>query len=123
MLEEQTSEIDFLEHLAFDLFQDECFEKSALCYERMIKLDPDRAKSYYNLGVVLHDLGHFDHSLICYEKARELGYDSSRVNLSIGMHFLKLRDFKNGFDRVDLKSNGAWPVSYTHLTLPTTPYV
>ena len=108
MLEEQTSEIDFLEHLAFDLFQDECFEKSALCYERMIKLDPDRAKSYYNLGVVLHDLGHFDHSLICYEKARELGYDSSRVNLSIGMHFLKLRDFKNGFDRVDLKSNGAW---------------
>ena len=74
MLEEQTSEIDFLEHLAFDLFQDECFEKSALCYERMIKLDPARAKSYYNLGVVLHDLGHFDHSLICYEKARELGY-------------------------------------------------
>ena len=108
MLEEQTSEIDFLEHLAFDLFQDECFEKSALCYERMIELDPERAKSYYNLGVVLHDLGHFDHSLICYEKARELGYDSSRVNLSIGMHFLKLRDFKNGFDRVDLKSNGAW---------------
>ena len=108
MLEEQTSEIDFLEHLAFDLFQDECFEKSALCYERMIKLDPGRAKSYYNLGVVLHDLGHFDNSLICYEKARELGYDSSRVNLSIGMHFLKLRDFKNGFDRVDLKSNGAW---------------
>ena len=108
MLEEQTSEIDFLEHLAFDLFQDECFEKSALCYERMIELDPERAKSYYNLGVVLHDLGHFDESLICYEKARELGYDSSRVNLSIGMHFLKLRDFKNGFDHVDLKSNGAW---------------
>ena len=108
MLEEQTSEIDFLEHLAFDLFQDECFEKSALCYERMIELDPDRAKAYYNLGVVLHDLGHFDESLICYEKARELGYDSSRVNLSIGMHFLKLRDFKNGFDHVDLKSNGAW---------------
>ena len=53
----------------------------------MIKLDPDRAKSYYNLGVVLHDLGHFDHSLICYEKSRELGYDPSRVNLSIGMHF------------------------------------
>ena len=108
MLEEQTSEIDFLEHLAFDLFQDECFEKSALCYERMIELDPDRAKAYYNLGVVLHDLGHFDESLICYEKSRELGYDSSRVNLSIGMHFLKLRDFKNGFDHVDLKSNGAW---------------
>ena len=108
MPEEQTSELDFLDHLAFDLFQEECFEKSALCYERMVKLDPDRAKSYYNLGVVLHDLGHFDHSLICYEKARDLGYDSSKVNLSIGMHFLKLRDFKNGFEYVDSKSNGAW---------------
>ena len=108
MQEEQTSELDFLDHLAFDLFQEECFEKSALCYERMVKLDPDRAKSYYNLGVVLHDLGHFDHSLICYEKARDLGYDSSKVNLSIGMHFLKLRDFKNGFEYVDSKSNGAW---------------
>ena len=108
MQEEQTSELDFLDHLAFDLFQEECFEKSALCYERMVKLGPDRAKSYYNLGVVLHDLGHFDHSLICYEKARDLGYDSSKVNLSIGMHFLKLRDFKNGFEYVDSKSNGAW---------------
>ena len=108
MPEEQTSEIDFLEHLAFDIFKDECFEKSALCYERMVKLDSDRAKSYYNLGVVLHDLGHFDHSLICYQKARDLGYDSSKVNLSIGMHFLKLRDFKNGFEYVNSKSNGAW---------------
>ena len=108
MPEEQTSELDFLDHLAFDLFQEECFEKSALCYERMVKLDPDRAKSYYNLGVVLHDLGHFDHSLICYKKARDLGYDSSKVNLSIGMHFLKLRNFKNGFEYVDSKSNGAW---------------
>ena len=108
MQEEQTSELDFLDHLAFDLFQEECFEKSALWYERMGKLDPDRAKAYYNLGVVLHDLGHFDHSLICYEKARDLGYDSSKVNLSIGMHFLKLRDFKNGFEYVDSKSNGAW---------------
>ena len=108
MPEEQTSELDFLDHLAFDLFQEECFEKSALCYERMVKLDSDRAKSYYNLGVVLHDLGHFDHSLICYEKARDLGYDSSKVNLSIGMHFLKLRDFKNGFEYVNSKSNGAW---------------
>ena len=108
MPEEQTSELDFLDHLAFDLFQEECFEKSALCYERMVKLDSDRAKSYYNLGVVLHDLGHFDHSLICYQKARDLGYDSSKVNLSIGMHFLKLRDFKNGFEYVNSKSNGAW---------------
>jgi len=108
MQKEQTSELDFLDHLAFDLFQEECFEKSALCYERIVKLDPDRAKSYYNLGVVLHDLGHFDHSLICYKKARDLGYDSSKVNLSIGMHFLKLRDFKNGFEYVDSKSNGAW---------------
>ena len=108
MQKEQTSELDFLDHLAFDLFQEECFEKSALCYERIVKLDPDRAKSYYNLGVVLHDLGHFNHSLICYKKARDLGYDSSKVNLSIGMHFLKLRDFKNGFEYVDSKSNGAW---------------
>ena len=98
MLNEQTSELEFLEHLAFSLFQSEQFFDSAICYERIIELDPSHAKAYYNLGVVLHDMGQFDYSLLHYEKAKELGYDCSRVNLNIGMHFLKLRDFKNGFD-------------------------
>jgi hypothetical protein len=53
-------------------------------------------------------MGQFDYSLLYYEKAKELGYNCSRVNLNIGMHFLKLRDFKNGFDYVDLKSDGSW---------------
>jgi hypothetical protein len=53
-------------------------------------------------------MGQFDYSLLHYEKAKELGYDCSRVNLNIGMHFLKLRDFKNGFECVDLQSGGAW---------------
>ena len=108
MLNEQTSELEFLEHLAFSLFQSEQFFDSAICYERIIELDPSHAKAYYNLGVVLHDMGQFDYSLLHYEKAKELGYDCSRVNLNIGMHFLKLRDFKNGFECVDLQSGGAW---------------
>lgn len=108
MLSGQTSEFEFLDNLAFDLFKNEDFLNSALCYERMIKLDSSHAKTYYNLAIVLHDLGHFENSLICYEKSKELGYDSSRVNLNIGMHFLKLGDFQKGFDHIDLKSSGAW---------------
>ena len=75
MLNEQTSELEFLEHLAFSLFQSEQFFDSAICYERIIELDPSHAKAYYNLGVVLHDMGKFDYSLLHYEKAKELGYD------------------------------------------------
>jgi tetratricopeptide (TPR) repeat protein len=108
ILGEQTSEIEFLDHLAFSLFDNEHFLDSAICYKRIIELDPSHAKAHYNLGVVLHDTGQFDYSLLYYEKAKELGYNCSRVNLNIGMHFLKLRDFKNGFDHVDLKSGGAW---------------
>jgi tetratricopeptide (TPR) repeat protein len=108
ILGEQTSEIEFLDHLAFSLFNNEHFLDSAICYKRIIELDPSHAKAHYNLGVVLHDTGQFDYSLLYYEKAKELGYNCSRVNLNIGMHFLKLRDFKNGFDHVDLKSGGAW---------------
>lgn len=108
ILGEQTSEIEFLDHLAFSLFDNEHFLDSAICYKRIIELDPSHAKAHYNLGVVLHDTGQFDYSLLYYEKAKELGYNCSRVNLNIGMHFLKLRDFKNGFDHIDLKSGGAW---------------
>lgn len=108
ILGEQTSEIEFLDHLAFSLFDNEHFLDSAICYKRIIELDPSHAKAHYNLGVVLHDMGQFDYSLLYYEKAKELGYNCSRVNLNIGMYFLKLRDFKNGFDHVDLKSGGAW---------------
>jgi len=108
ILSEQTSEVEFLDYLAFSLFDNEHFLDSATCYKRIIELDPSHAKAHYNFGVVLHDMGQFDYSLLYYEKAKELGYNCSRVNLNIGMHFLKLRDFKNGFDYVDLKSDGSW---------------
>jgi len=108
MQKEQTSELEFLENLAFDLFKKEDFENSKLCYIRQIENDPENGKAFYNLGIVLHDLGQFHESLMCYGKAKELGYNSAKVNLTTGMHFLKQGDFEKGFDYIDLKSDGAW---------------
>ena len=37
--------------------------------------------------------------------------------------FKKVFDFMNFVPMVHKRSHGEWTVSYTHLTLPTTPYV
>ena len=98
-----------LEYLAADFLEREDFESAAKCYQHLILDDPDDARAYYNLAIVLHDLSMFDESLACYEQAIKLGYDNiARANLNTGMNYLKMGDFKRGFHYVDLKSDGAW---------------
>ena len=56
-------------------FLEKDFE-SAASYQHLILDDPDDARAYYNLAIVLHDLSMFDESLACYEQAIKLGYDN-----------------------------------------------
>ena len=72
-LQEQFKE---LEYLAADFLEREDFESAAKCYQHLILDDPDDARAYYNLAIVLHDLSMFDESLACYEQAIKLGYDN-----------------------------------------------
>jgi len=47
-------------------------EEARLSVERAIKLQPDYADAYINLGLVLHDLRLFDQAVSCYERAARL---------------------------------------------------
>ena len=98
-----------LDYLAVEFIEEENFEHASLCYKKLIEMEPKNSRAYYNLGIVLHDLGKFNKSLMCYEQSIKLGYDNpARVNLNIGMTHLKLGDFKKGFQYIDLESDGAW---------------
>ncbi len=103
------AEFNDLDYLASHFLEQEDFESAAMCYQQIIRDNPEDARAYYNLAIVLNDLGKFDESFDCYEKSRNLGYHNpARLNLNTGMHYLKIGDFKKGFHYVDLESDGAW---------------
>ena len=63
------AEFNDLDYLASHFLEQEDFESAAMCYQQIIRDNPEDARAYYNLAIVLNDLGKFDESfesLICF---------------------------------------------------------
>ena len=64
---------DELDYLAAEFIEEENFEYAALCFRKQIENNPEDARAFYNLAIILHDLGEFDESIQCYEISKKFG--------------------------------------------------
>jgi len=51
------------------------YEEALAAYEQAIRLDPNYAKAYYNIGVALYDLKRYEEALAAFEQAIRLDPD------------------------------------------------
>jgi len=65
-------------------------DQATACYRRALKLEPDDAETYKNLGFALESLGHWDEAMACYRRVLDLKPDSGdgKVHHSLGLEYL-----------------------------------
>ena len=67
------------------------------CYERVIELNPENLNGYNNLAIVLSKLGKYREAEDLYKRILEVYPDSKDVKKSLGLLYLKQRNFNNGY--------------------------
>ena len=98
-------------------------------YTAILKANPKHPDANHNMGVLAVGLGKVEAALPFFKTALEGNTGMAQYWLSYIDALIKLGLFKDAQAVLDqAKSNGAKgdgfdPVSYTHLTLPTSPHV
>lgn len=77
------------------------YAKAKEAYEKAIKLDPDRAASFYNLGNLELEFGNTRHAIACYHAAAERTPGSSDTYLNLGNAFREMCEFESAIDSYD----------------------
>ena len=89
------------------------YEESTNYFKRIIEIDPKNYRAYYNLGISYSNINLPEEALKAYEAALEIKPDYEYCYFNIGLIYESKNNLKKALESV----------SYTHLTLPTTPYV
>ena len=72
-------------------------ELAKKCYERVIELNPENLNGYNNLAIVLSKLGKYKEAEDLYKKILEVSPNSKDIKKSLGLLFLKQRNFNDGY--------------------------
>lgn len=76
-------------------------EKAEILLLKLIKNNPNRAESYYNLGNLYYSIDSFDKAQVCFISASGIKEDSiltAKSFYNLGNTFIKKSDFKNAID-------------------------
>jgi tetratricopeptide (TPR) repeat protein len=60
------------------------YEKAISCYEKMIEIDPESYRAFYNLGITHFNLGNIEKALESYNKALKIKPDYKYCYYNIG---------------------------------------
>ena len=71
-------------------------EKAKEFYKKSFKLKPNY-EAYHNLGILLRKQKKYNDSISCLQQALKLKPNDPKTELSLGMSYLIIKDFKNGF--------------------------
>ena len=127
ILEQDPEDARTLMGLGLCLFQLGQFERGLEQAERAYDIRPDDLQSINDLVVTLFNLGRVEESLGWAKRAIKLGPEGARTNVMVANCYEKLHRIDEALEANAL-AQAANPgitylaVSYTHLTLPTTPY-
>ena len=79
------------------------YDEAILCYEKAIKLKPDYAEAYYNLGIIYLELKEYENASTIFKKAivLETTFSKGYINLgntfnAIGKHEDAIVNFQKG---------------------------
>ena len=106
---------DFAEvhyNLGITLWHADKVQEARQHWEQALRIKPDYAKAHYILGLALWQAGKVQEAGRHWEQALRINPDYAEVHNKLGNALLQTGKLKE-----------AVAVSYTHLTLPTTPYV
>ena len=103
-------------------------EEQALCIgQKILALNPQEARVYFRIGKIYYRQGRFDEARQYFQQA--INYDPNnqdyRQYLQLTQaHFKAIYEIRYSLEIISFDDQRTpYPVSYTHLTLPTTPYV
>ena len=71
-------------------------DKAKEFYKKSLKLKPNY-EAYHNLGILLRKQKKYQESISCLQQALKLKPHDPKTELSLGMSYLIIKDFKNGF--------------------------
>ncbi len=81
--------------LANTLVQRNCWDEAANIYRNLLRLDPNRAEAYFNLGGVLNKQGKLDEAINSFRAFANLVPDNAQVHYSLGNTFKKQGDLES----------------------------
>lgn len=73
-------------------------EKAAVCFKRIIELDPNNYRAYYNLGITYYNLGNMDLALKMCENALKIKPDYEHCYYNIGLIYEAKNDLNKALE-------------------------
>jgi tetratricopeptide (TPR) repeat protein len=73
-------------------------EKAEACFKRIIELDPNNYRAYYNLGITCYNLGNMDLALKMCENALNLKPDYEHCYYNIGLIYEAKNDLNKALE-------------------------
>ncbi len=74
------------------------YEKAKECFQKIIQIDPDNYRGYYNLGIAYYNLDDKDNALEVYKKALKIKPNYKHVYYNIGLIYESLQDYKKALN-------------------------
>ena len=71
-------------------------KKAKEFYKKSLKIKPNY-EAYHNLGILLRKQKNYKYSISCLKQALKLKPNDPKTELSLGMSYLIIKDFQNGF--------------------------
>ena len=81
--------------LAVENFKKDSFQEAQILFEEILKINPNHAETYYNLGLIYQELREFNKSKEFYQKAIQIKSDYVDAHNNLGLIFRELNDLKS----------------------------
>jgi tetratricopeptide (TPR) repeat protein len=81
--------------LAIESFENNSIKEAQILFEEILKIDPNHAETYYNLGLIFQRLREFNKSKNFYKKAIKIKPSYIEAHNNLGLIFRELNDLKN----------------------------